>query len=325
MRLKAAALNHRDLFIRRHQYPAISFDAPLLADGYGVVEELGAGVAGLAPGAPVLLTPMRGWAADPRGPEPGAVFSVIGSSRLTGAGAAQDYIAVPAAEVEPAPPHLAPAEAAALPLVGLTGWRALVTKARARPGHNVLVTGIGGGVALQVLQFAVALGCRVFVSSADAAKIARAVALGAAAGVVYRDAAWDDALAALLPAERPYLDCVVDGAGGDVVKRTARLLRPGGVIAQYGMTVAPKMDWLMQAVMANVDLCGSTMGSRREFRDMVAFVAEHKICPIVSRSVRGLANLGAIDGLFADMEAGRQFGKLVVEIDDEGESPPARL
>ncbi|UNI13439.1 hypothetical protein JDV02_000187 [Purpureocillium takamizusanense] len=328
VRLTAAALNHRDLFIRHHQYPAISFSAPMLADGCGVVEQLGPGVdasrfprrnAGSA--ASVVLTPMRGWAADLAGPEPGSIFSVTGSSRLTDVGTAQDYIVVPADELEPAPPHLSPVQAAALPLVGLTAWRALVTKAGcspgdpATPGKNVLVTGIGGGVALQALQFAVALGCNVYVTSGDRAKIDRARGLGARGGVVYRDDDWDKQLAGLLPRDRPYLDAVIDGAGGKVVAKTVRLLRTGGVISQYGMTVAPKMDWSMQAVLANVDLKGSTMGSRKEFGEMIKFVTEKKITPVISRTVKGLDNLDGIDSLFADMEAGRQFGKLVIEID----------
>ncbi|GJN69610.1 zinc-binding dehydrogenase [Purpureocillium lilacinum] len=325
VRLTAAALNHRDLFIRHHQYPAISFTAAMLADGCGVVEQLGPGVVDSGPASllnkPVVLTPMRGWAADPAGPEPGSVFSVTGSSRLTDVGTAQDYIVVPAAEVEPAPPHLSPAEAAALPLVGLTGWRALVTKAGCAPGDpatrgkNILVTGIGGGVALQVLQFGVALGCNVYVTSGDRAKIDRAKALGARGGVIYKDENWEKELAGLLPQDRPYLDAVIDGAGGKVVAKTVRLLRQGGIISQYGMTVAPKMDWSMQAVLANVELKGSTMGSRKEFGEMVKFVTEKKITPVISRTVKGLDNLDGIDSLFADMEAGRQFGKLVIEID----------
>lgn len=78
------------------------------------------------------------------------------------------------------------------------------------------------------------------------------------------------------------------------------------------MTAGPSMDWVMQAVLANVELKGTTMGSRKEFRDMVAFVNEKKIRPVVSRVVQGLDNLEGIDGLFKDMQAGKQFGKLVI-------------
>lgn len=318
--MSAAALNHRDLFIRQHLYPAIDFDKPMLADGCGVVVEAGPAVANperLLHRA-VILTPSRGWESDPLGPEDPSRFAIAGSSQLSEAGCAADYMTVPAAEVELMPPHLSSAEAAALPLVGLTGWRALVTKAGVQgPGKNVLITGIGGGVALQVLQFVVAMGSNAYVTSGDRAKIDKAVAMGARAGVSYKQERWGAQLKKLLPKDRPYLDAVIDGAGGSVVAETASVLRAGGVIASYGMTVAPKMDWLMKAVLANVELKGSTMGSRKEFRDMVAFVNEHKIKPVVSQTVRGLGDIEQINGLFDIMAKGSQFGKLVIEIDDE--------
>ncbi|KAI5463786.1 hypothetical protein BGZ63DRAFT_403061 [Mariannaea sp. PMI_226] len=328
VRLEAASLNHRDLFMRRHLYPAISFTNPLLADGYGTVIALGPGVKRTdLLNAPVILTPMRGWVSDPAAPEDSRKFAVTGGSKLTEVGTAQDFIAVHEDEVERAPDHLTPAEGAALPLVGLTGWRAFVTKSNAAfPGANILLTGIGGGVALQVLQFAVGFGCNVFVTSGDQAKIARAKELGARGGVSYRNEGWEKELRELLPADRPYLDAVIDGAGGNIVGKTIRLLKAGGVISQYGMTVSPKMDWLMQAVLANVELKGSTMGSRKEFRDMVAFVKEKKIRPVVSRVVKGLDNITEIDGLFNDMDQGKQFGKLVIEIGDGGApSSPSKL
>ncbi|KAF7560531.1 hypothetical protein G7046_g3615 [Stylonectria norvegica] len=317
VRISAVALNHRDLFIRQHLYPAISFTNPLLADGYGTVVAVGSAVTrtGLL-NKPVLLTPMRGWEADSAGPEDIRKFTVTGGSKLTEVGAAQDYIVVHEDEVELAPEHLTPAEGAALPLVGLTGWRALVTKSgAAAPGKNVLITGIGGGVALQVLQFAVAFGCNVFVSTGDEDKLAKAKQMGAKGGVNYKKDKWEQDLQELLPADRPYLDAVIDGAAGKVVSKTVRLLKPGGVIAQYGMTVSPKMDWLMQAVLANVELKGTTMGSRKEFRDMIAFVNEKKIRPIVSRTVKGLDNLTDIEELFTEIAEGKQFGKLVIELD----------
>ncbi|AEO60563.1 hypothetical protein MYCTH_2309873 [Thermothelomyces thermophilus ATCC 42464] len=327
VKLAAAALNHRDLFIRQHLYPGISFTNPLLADGYGTVTAVGASCSAAAQGLlnkPVLLLPHRGWASDPDGPENlGRDFVIIGASRGTDAGTAQEYIVVGEDDVVPAPEHLTAAEGAALPLVGLTGWRALVSKSggNAEPGRNILVTGIGGGVALQVLQFAVARGCSVWVTSGDKRKIERAVEeLGAKGGVCYKDADWEKQLGGLLPRERPYLDAVIDGAGGDIVGRTVKLLKPGGVIVSYGMTVGPKMDWLMQATLKHIDLKGSTMGSTREFKEMVDFVKAHKIRPVVSRVVKGLDNLEGIDSLFEDMKAGRQFGKLVIQISEDDSS-----
>jgi D-arabinose 1-dehydrogenase-like Zn-dependent alcohol dehydrogenase len=95
----------------------------------------------------------------------------------------------------------------------------------------------------------------------------------------------------------------------------ANLLQPGGVIVSYGMTTGPKMPFTMAAVLKNIDLRGSTMGSRKEFADMVSFVSAKNIRPIVSRSVTGIDNLEAINGLFEDIKNGSQFGKLVIELE----------
>ncbi|PSR80169.1 hypothetical protein BD289DRAFT_462638 [Coniella lustricola] len=319
VRLNAAALNHRDLFIRQHLYPGISFTHPMLADGQGTVVQSGPECTRNLKSKNVLILPLQGWDSHPDGPEDLRKYAVIGATQLYDAGTAQEYLVCDEQDVEIAPAHLSAAEGAALPLVGLTGWRALVTKTghNAGPGHNILVTGIGGGVALQVLQFAVALGCNVFVTSGDQAKIDKAVKMGAKGGVSYRDKDWDKSLLKQLPRDRPFLDAVIDGAGGDIVGKTVRLLKAGGIISQYGMTTSPKMDWAMSAVIKNIELKGSTMGSRQEFREMVKFVQERQIRPVVSRVVKGLRNIGEIDGLFDDMKNGKQFGKLVIDISSE--------
>jgi D-arabinose 1-dehydrogenase-like Zn-dependent alcohol dehydrogenase len=96
-------------------------------------------------------------------------------------------------------------------------------------------------------------------------------------------------------------------------------LQAGGIISIYGMTVSPKMDFLMSAVIRNIEVRGSTMGSRKEFADMVQFVKEKKLKPIVSRTVTGL-DIQAIDGLFDDMKNASQFGKLVVKLGDGSKS-----
>lgn len=329
IRYHAAALNHRDLFIRQHMYPGISFDAPMLADGYATVVSGPPHLVGKA----VLPTPSRGWRDDPNGPEEFFKFAVCGSAiTYEDAGTAQEYAVIDADEVELAPDHLGPAEGAALPLVGLTAWRAVVAKAGisptldpSAPQKNVLVTGIGGGVALAALQFALAMNCRVWVTSGSGAKIARAKQLGAQGGVSYRDADWDKQLLEMLPEDRQYLDAIIDGAGGDIVKRSLRLLRPGGIISVYGMTTGPKMDWLMQAVLKNIEVRGSTMGSRKEYGDMVEFVRKHKIIPVVSRVVKRLDNIDGINSLFDELKAGKQFGKLVIEISQPSNSPVSRL
>jgi D-arabinose 1-dehydrogenase-like Zn-dependent alcohol dehydrogenase len=93
----------------------------------------------------------------------------------------------------------------------------------------------------------------------------------------------------------------------------------GGVIVSYGMTLGPTMDWTMGAVLKNIELRGSTMGSRKEFREMVQFVREKKIKPVISHVVQGLDNIKEIDGLFDQMKSGSQFGKLVVQVTPQGQ------
>lgn len=100
------------------------------------------------------------------------------------------------------------------------------------------------------------------------------------------------------------------------------VIQAGGVISIYGMTVSPKMPFIMPAVLKNIEVKGSTMGSRKEFADMVKFVQEKGLKPVVSRSVSGIDNLDGINSLFEDMKNATQFGKLVVEIakDDDVKS-----
>ncbi|KAI4156641.1 MAG: hypothetical protein L6R39_001068 [Caloplaca ligustica] len=320
LKVVAAALNHRDLYIRQGLYPSISFEAPLLADGCAIVlphPNSAAGLKGFSAADRVIINPGTGWLSDPSGPE--KAYTVLGGTSTTTLGTLQEMIAVPADDVELAPSHLSDPEAAALPLTGLTAWRAFSTKSgAAEAGRNILITGIGGGVALMVLLFAVAKGCTVFVTSSSIEKIARAKSVGARDGVVYTEEEWPTALRKKLPGDRPFLDAVIDGAGGDIVENTWRLLKFGGVYVSYGMTTMAPPGLPMQAVMKNIELRGSTMGSRREFTEMVRFVREKKIRPIVERTVHGIDDLEGIEGLFEDMKEGRQFGKLVVLLDTGG-------
>jgi NADPH:quinone reductase-like Zn-dependent oxidoreductase len=150
----------------------------------------------------------------------------MGGTKTNPAGTLADVVTLDASELELCPEHLSDEEAAALPLTGLTAWRAFVVKSgNAVAGRNILVTGIGGGVALMVLLFAVAQGCNVYVTSGDQAKIDKAVKLGAKGGVIYKEKDWEKKLMGMLPKERGYLDAIVDGAGGDVVNKGSRLLK----------------------------------------------------------------------------------------------------
>jgi len=321
IRMTAAALNHRDLFIRQHLYPGIAFGVPLLADGAGLVTATGSSPSAKKwAGKRVVLNPGTGWASDLDGPEEAGGYKIMGGTKHNAQGTAVEEFLAEVGEVEEAPGHLSWLEAAALPLTGLTAWRATFVKSKSamRPGRNVLVTGIGGGVAIMALLFAVAAGASVWVSSGSGEKIERARWMGAKGGVNYREKGWEKKLLEMLPEERKCLDAIIDGAGGDVVEKGMRLLKNGGVISVYGMTTGPKMPFLMGAVLKNIEVRGSTMGSRKEFADMIKFVDEKKLRPIVSKVAKGLDNMEAIEELFEEMKKGSQFGKLVIQISKDG-------
>jgi NADPH:quinone reductase-like Zn-dependent oxidoreductase len=177
-------------------------------------------------GKRVILTPGRGWKDSPSGPESPTGYKILGGTSTIPIGTAQEMVSIDETEVELAPAHLSNAEAAALPLTGLTAWRALVSKSgEAEKGRNILVTGIGGGVALNALQFAIAFGANVYVTSGSQDKIDLAKSLGAKAGVSYKTDGWEKLLKKQLPKDRPFLDAIVDGAGGNIIAKAARLLK----------------------------------------------------------------------------------------------------
>ncbi|KAG0645309.1 putative zinc-type alcohol dehydrogenase [Hyphodiscus hymeniophilus] len=245
-----AALNRRDMFARL--YPGAAGNVPILADGVGVVTDCGSSADKSWVGKRVILTPARGWVDDVHGPE--GAYAILGGTKFLPDGCCQEYMAVPVAEVEECPSFLADEEAAATPLAALTAWRATIIKAGVKPGDHVLITGIGGGVALFCLQLAVAHGAKVYVTSGSEEKLIKAKKLGAAGGVNYKDPEWMMRLAEMLPADHPFLDSVIDSAGGDIVMQSLRMLRFGGIISSYGMTLGPKTSFPMQAVMKNVEV-----------------------------------------------------------------------
>lgn len=227
VKISAAALNHRDLFLRQHLYPGTTFGVPLLADGTGIVTSTGSSPSAKRwQGKRVIINPGSGWKDDPEGPESPKGYAILGGTKMNPLGTLGETVTIDAGELEDAPAHLSSIEAAALPLTGLTAWRATMVKSgNAQPGRNILVTGIGGGVAIMALLFAVAAGANVYVSSGSEEKIERAKGMGAKGGINYKEKGWEKTLKGLLPKDRPFLDAIIDGAGGEVVEKGARLLK----------------------------------------------------------------------------------------------------
>ncbi len=300
--LRAAALNRRDVFVRKG---VAKVPLPLTpgSDGAGVVHAVGPGVTGVAEGDEVVILPSLGWGDDPRAPGPG--FRILGGPDQ---GTYAQQIVIPAANVFAKPARLSWHEAAALPLAGLTAWRALFTRARVQPGETVLILGIGGGVATFALHLAKAAGCRVVVTSSSDEKLDRAAALGADIGVNYATAG-DDWAAQVKAANGGGVDVVIDSVGstwGGSVDACA----PGGRVVVFGGTGGAKVDLAVRPVtMGQVSLLGTTMGSPVEFRQLLAAVATQAWVPVID-SVRPLAEAAAAH---EREEAGLHFGKLVLE------------
>ncbi|KAG6810849.1 hypothetical protein H0H92_010064 [Tricholoma furcatifolium] len=307
VRMGAVAFNHRDVWIRMGQYPRIGFGAVFGADGAGTV------IAAHDPHDPLLnsrvfLTPSRGWDTHPEAPE--SNFGILGGGVWPPLGTFSEYVVVERAHVIPSPQHLSDVEVSAWPLAGVTAWRAAVVNGLVRAGQNVLITGIGGGVALIAMQICVAMGASVYVTSGSAEKIKKAIALGAKGGVNYKDHDWPAQLGALL-GNGQELDLVVDSAGGDLMAQVGKILRQGGRVVCYGMTANPKITLTMREVLKNQRLIGSTMGSHQDLVDATTFLTAHRIVPLVSHVFEGL---DAAEEGFETMRRGDQFGKIVLRI-----------
>ncbi|MFN3432192.1 MAG: alcohol dehydrogenase catalytic domain-containing protein, partial [Candidatus Sericytochromatia bacterium] len=185
VRLEAAALNHRDVWIRKGLYAGIKVPVILGADGAGEVVAVGEGVDDSFVGWRVVINPGLDWGKDPRVQGPN--FRILG---LPDDGTYAELVTVPASSVHAIPSGLTVEEAAAIPLAGLTAYRALITRGQVAPDEKVLITGVGGGVATFALQLARFNGARVFVTSGLDEKLDRARALGAEGGVNYKESDW---------------------------------------------------------------------------------------------------------------------------------------
>ncbi|MBL9188660.1 MAG: zinc-binding dehydrogenase [Opitutaceae bacterium] len=301
--LRASALNHRDVWIKQGQYAGLKWPCIPGSDGAGLVCAAGPGVDPIWLGREVVINPAFNWGESDAAQ--GADFSILGLPRD---GTLAESIAVPVGQLAAKPAHLGWPEAAALPLAGLTAYRAVFTRAGLRSGERVLVHGIGGGVALFALQFAIAAGARVWVTSSAPDKIARAVELGAVGGFDYNDAGW---VAAATKATGGF-DVIVESAGGDGFSSLLDTAAPGGRIVFFGATRGNPSTLAMRKVFwRQLALLGTTMGSPADWAAMLAFVTQHRVRPVVSDTF----SLSDAAAAFALMERGGQCGKIVVTAD----------
>ncbi len=312
--LRAAALNHLDLWVRAG-WPALKLHFPhvLGADGAGVVESAGSNVTSLKPGDRVVingtmssgesLANLSGW--DNRDPQ----FSILGE-HVNGTFA--DFIVIPARNCLVMPPGGAYAVAAAASLVYLTAWHSLVTRGQLRLGERVLIVGAGGGVNVASIQIAKLLGAEVYVVGSNAAKLEGATALGADHVIDRSQQDWGKAVFQMTGKQG--VDVVVDNVGAATFAISLRSLRMGGRLLTVGSTAGPKFEIDNRFIFyKHLSILGSTMGALADFHAVMGLVFAGKLRPPIDR-VYPIAQAG--DAL-ARLEAGDFFGKIMLHVADD--------
>ncbi|TWT32956.1 quinone oxidoreductase family protein [Blastopirellula retiformator] len=300
VQLQAAALNRRDFWIMQGMYPGIEFPTILGSDGCGVVSKAGSPAGEKWLNQEVIINPGWNWGNNPRAQS--SAFKILGMP-IDGTFATE--IVVPVEYLHKKPSHLSMVEAAALPLAGLTAYRALFTQGKLQSGEKVLVSGIGGGVATFALQFAVAAGAEVIVTSSSQEKIDAALGYGAKFGYDYNATDWvGEANNQFGP-----VDLIIDSAGGSGYGALLDLAAPGGRIVNYGSTAGPppKLD-LFKVFWKQLHLIGSTMGTPDDFAAMLDLVDQHQIKPVVDETLP----LSAINDAIEKMRHSTQFGKITI-------------
>jgi zinc-binding alcohol dehydrogenase/oxidoreductase len=279
VRIKAAALNRRDDWIREGKYPNIKFGGILGSDGAGIVESVHDETENAWVGQEVVINPNIDWGPDLEAQS--SKYTILG---MPVNGTFAEYVVVPVDRLHHKPFHLDFLQAAALPLGGLTAFRALFRKGGLRAGQNVLISGFGGGVAQFAFLFAKAAGANVYVSSGSDEKIEKT---------------------------KGGFDLVIDSAGGDQLNNFIKVLRPQGKIVFYGATngLPAKID-LYRMFWNQLSLIGTTMGNDHEFNEMISFVGKHQIRPIVD-SIRPFSKIAES---FPDITKPNKVGKIVFQV-----------
>lgn len=297
VKIKSASFNHRDIWIQKGMYAGLNYPSILGSDGSGVIEEIGTDVAKSLLNKEVIINPNINWGNSEK--VQNNDFKILG---MPTNGTFAEYVKVKADKITEKPKHLTFEEASSLPLAGLTAYRALFTRANVQKGEKVLITGIGGGVALFAFQFALAYECEVHVTSGSDEKIKKAISLGAKSGVNYNNESWDKEFSTTF-------DVIIDSACGEGFSKLIDLCSPGARIAFFGGTRGNISKLNPQKIFwKQISILGSTMGSDNEFTKMIDFVNQNKIKPIIDSSF----NYTDAQQASEKMANSKQFGKIIL-------------
>jgi len=306
--VRAAAMNHLDLWVRRGLPIEITMPHIGGSDVAGVIAEVGSGVTGVTVGERVVVNPSL-WCGRCRwcirGEESLCVHYRILGEHTNGGFA--EFVAVPATNVYPLPESISFEAAAALPVSYQTAWRALITRAALRAGEDVLVLGASGGTAIATIQIAKLAGARVFAVTSGAESVARVRELGA--DLVYDRTEVDFSREVYRDTGKQGVDVVVEGIGEATWTPSLRALAPNGRLVNYGATTGSKVVSDLRLIFwKQLQIIGTTMASRSEFEAMLRVALRGEIRPVIDV----VLPLDQVREAHERLEAGDQFGKIVL-------------
>jgi NADPH:quinone reductase-like Zn-dependent oxidoreductase len=302
VKIHYAALNHRDQWIREGQYAKIQLPAILGSDGCGEVMVVSDENDKHWIGKEVIINPNINWGNNSHFQS--KEYQILG---MPSNGTLAEYIVVSVDRLHEKPTYLTSEQASALPLAGMTAYNALFNKGKIKKDMNVLISGVGGGVAQFAFLFAKAMGCNVYVTSSKESVLGTCKTLGAKDGANYTQ---EDAVKNLAKSIGG-LDVIIDSACGDSMNELIAALKPGGKFVFYGATKGlPKALNMRQIFWNHLQLLGSTMGSDDDFCKMIDFCIEHQILPILDKTFEFTDAIAAFDR----MKNGDQFGKIIIKI-----------
>lgn len=306
--VRAAALNHLDLWVRRGIPIETTMPHVGGSDVAGVIAEVGDGVDAARVGERVVVNPSL-WCGQCRECARGE-HSMCERYRILGEhtdGGFTEFVPVDADHAYRIPDDLPFEEAAALPISYQTAWRALVSRARLKPGEDVLVIGASGGTAIAAVEIARMMGARVFAVTSGADKVSRLRELGA--DFVYDRLEVDWAKAVYRDTVKRGVDVVVENVGAATWAGSVRSLARGGRLVTYGGTAGPKVELDVRTVFwKQIEVIGTTMASRSEFEDMLRAVFAGRIRPVIDSTMP----LDQAREAHERLEAGGQFGKIIL-------------
>lgn len=302
IKIKAASLNHHELWPMTEKNLHSNFPIIPGSDGAGDVVDVGAECDKSWLHKKVVINPSLNWGGSRH--IYGNSFEILGYPKN---GTFAEYVAIEEKYVYEIPSHLTYEEAATVPLAGLTAYRALFTKGQLNRKSKILITGIGGGVAQWALFFALKMDVQVYVTSGQDDKIQKAITAGATGGANYKNENWKKELTELAGD----FDLILDGAAGHGFEILLHLVKAGGKIINFGRTAGfipafnPKLLFLKQ-----VNIIGTTMGSDDEFRSMLYYVLYHRLHPVID----SVFQFDQVQTAFERMKNAEHFGKIVLRM-----------